>query len=360
MAQKRNQVIPKSEDIAIPEVADVSASYDPVLCDVNMPLQAVFYPMGFALEITTNSPEITAGARESWGHFPKLFAEPALQFRVGIMGKGNKAHLSVPTYRSWLNLMSVVDGDNVAVCDLRRGVAFSWLTEAALADRLYLRYYFLEGPVLSMLQHLYLVAVHAACVSFADQGVLLCGDSGAGKSSLAYACARRGWTFIADDTISLIRAEQERKVIGNPHRIRFREAGVELFPELSKHQIVKQISGDRAIELTTATVPGISIALTSPVNYVVFLNRRDGNTPGLRPFSKQHAFSWLKKEICFGEDEVRQAQANSLQNLLTAEILELRYRDLSTAVDLLEAHMLNDAACPPAEPAVSLRPEDNG
>src|SRR5262249_4195642 len=175
---------------------------------------------------------------------------------------------------------ALADAENFTVCDMRRGVAFSWLTQAALKDRLYLRYYFLEGPVLSMLQHLYLVPVHAACVNFAERGVLLCGDSGAGKSSLAYACASRGWTFVADDTISLIRAQRERRVIGNPHRIRFREAGVELFPELRRHNVVEQISGDRAIELATANVPEISTAIISPVHYVVFLNRRDCSRPG--------------------------------------------------------------------------------
>jgi len=360
MTQKRHRVIPIPEEVATPEVV-AAASYDPVLCKMKMPLHAVLYPLGFALEITTNSSEVIAGARESWGHFPRVFAERPLQLRVAVMGAGNKAQLSAPAYRAWLNLMiAVADAENFTVCDLRSGVAFSWLTQAALADRLYLRYYFLEGPALSMLQHQYLVPVHAACVNFAGRGVLLCGDSGAGKSSLAYACARRGWTFIADDTISLIRAQRERRVIGNPYRIRFREAGVELFPELSKYQVVQRVSGDRAIELSTATVPEITTAFMSPVDYVVFLNRRDCNSPDVVPFSKQKSFSWFKKEICYGEEDARQAQVASLQRLLTAEIIELRYSDLSTAVNLLEAHVLDGALRPPAESTASLPREENG
>ena len=331
-----------------------------MLCNMKMPLHAVLYPLGFPLEITTNSPEVVAAARESWGHFPKAFSEPALHLRVGVMGTGNRAGLSAPTHRTWHNLLiGVADAENFAVCDLRQGVAFSWLSEAALADRLYLRYYFLEGPVLSMLQHRYLVPVHAACVNFADRGMLLCGDSGAGKSSLAYACARRGWTFIADDTASLIRGRTERRVIGNPYRIRFREAGVELFPELSKQRIVEQVSGERAIELATATAPGLSTALTSPVDYVVFLNRLDCNPPGLGPFPKQKALSWFKEVLCYGEDDVRQTQVASLHNLLTAEILELRYSDLSMAVDLLEALVLDGAGRPQADSAESLPRAEN-
>ena len=357
LAQKRQEIMSTFEDVLTSDVA-AAAQYDPVLCDMRMPLHAVFYPLGFTLEICTNSPEVVAAAGESWGHFQSAFAEPPLQLRVGVMGAGNKAHMTVPTYRAWLNLMiAAADSENFAVCDMRRGVAFSWLTHAALADRLYLRYYFLEGPVLSMLQHLYLVPVHAACVNLAGRGVLLCGDSGAGKSSLAYACARRGWTFVADDMISLIRAQRKRTVIGNPYRIRFREAGVELFPELKTHQVVKQVSGERAIELATPTAEEISTALTSTVDYVIFLNRRDDNPPALVPFSTQKAFSWFKKVICYGDEDVRQAQTASLQNLLTAEILELRCGDLSTAVDLLEAHVLNGA--PASETMASLPREKN-
>lgn len=343
MAHKRQEIISTYEDVAIPDVA-TAAPYDPVLCDMKMPLHAVFYPLGFKLEIFTNSPEVIAAARESWGHFQSTFAQPPLQLRVGVMGAGNRAHLNVPTYRAWLNLMiATSDSENFAVCDLRRGVAFSWLTHAALADRLYLRYYFLEGPVFSTLQHLYLVPLHAACVNLGGRGVMLCGDSGAGKSSLAYACARRGWTFVADDSICLIRAEKKRRVIGNPYRIRFREEGVQLFPELRKQEIVVQVSGERAIELATATTREISTALTSTVDYVVFLNRRDGGPPALVPFSRQKALSWFKKEICYGDEDVRQAQAASLQNLLTSEILELRYKDLSSAVELLESLVLDGA-----------------
>jgi len=339
---------------------EATAPYDPVLSNMPMELREVLYPLGFPLEITTNSPEVVAAARESWGCFPKAFAKAPLRFRVGVMGEGGGAALPVPRHRAWLHLITTVaDSENFVVIDMNQGVAFGWLTQASLVDRVYLRYYFLEGPVLCMLQHLYLVPVHAACVSFAGRGVLQCGDSGAGKSSLAYACARKGWTFVADDTVSLIRDQSERKVIGNPYRIRFKPDGAKLFPELSKQQVVEQVSGDRAIELATATVPEITTALMSPVDYVVFLNRRDGNAPGLVPLSKQRADSWFKKEICYGDEDVRQAQAASLQNLLSAELLELRYRDLATAVDLLEAHVREGAAYRPAESAVSLPREEN-
>ena len=311
---------------------------DPLLCDVELPFRGIYHPRGFTVEITTNSPEVLAGARESWGQFQQQFPEPPLQLRVGVMGTGNGVCPPIPTCRVWRSLMlNLADAENYAVCDLRRGFAFCWLTQAAAENTPYVRYNFLEHCVLSLLTQMYLVPLHGACVRFRDRGVLLCGDSGAGKSSLAYACARRGWTFIADDASELIRERDEPIVLGNPHQIRFREAGVELFPELGLETPTPRATGELAIELATSKAPEIATALTSSVDYVVFLNRRDSDPPCLMPLSNQAALPWFEQVICYGEEEVRRAQKASLHKLLEKPTLELRYRDLDWAVDRLEA-----------------------
>jgi hypothetical protein len=46
---------------------------------------------------------------------------------------------------------------------------------------------------------------------------------------------------------------------------------------------------------------------------------------------------YLEQVICYGDQHLRDAQKSSLHALLRAEILELRYTELNTAVDCLEA-----------------------
>lgn len=317
---------------------------DPVLCDLDMPLRGIYYPRGFAVEITTNSPEVLVGAEESWGRFHKVFSKPPVQLRVGVIGSGRGVCPPAPTYRSWRNLMlNVADNENFSVCDLSRGIGFCWLTQSAVEDRAYLRYRFLEASVLSMLQHLYWAPVHAACVKFRDRGVLLCGDSGAGKSSLAYACARRGWTFVADDTSALVRSEMDLTVTGNPYQFRFREAAVNLFPELGRQSVTERATGALAIEMATAAIPEIVTALTSPVDYIVFLNRREPEPLGLAAIPKETALAWFEQVVTHGEEESRRAQKVALRRLLERPILEMRYRDLDWAVDRLEAMVVDGA-----------------
>jgi hypothetical protein len=109
---------------------------DPLLYDFEMPLQATYYPFGFSLEITTNSHEVLAAAEESWGHFRKLFSEPPLQIRIGVLDGGPAEPPTVQTLRQQRGLLArVADAENFSVSDMNNGFAFVWLTRAAVENR---------------------------------------------------------------------------------------------------------------------------------------------------------------------------------------------------------------------------------
>jgi len=310
--------------------------FDPLLYDFEMPLRAVHYPVGFPLEIATNSEEILAAARESWGYFNKVFAYPPLALRIGVLDGGPADCPPEPVHRQQRNLRAcVADTENFSVSDLKNGFAFAWLTRATVENRAYLRWHFLEAMSWNLLGA-YLTPVHAACVRLQDRGVLLCGDSSAGKSSLAYACAKNGWLYMADDSSSLVRGRREPLVVGNPYQIRFRESAVELFPELKQWPLTLRATGEMAIEVRTARMPEVRTMTECFIDYIVFLRRGHAGPPRLLPFPKHEALRWFEQVICCGEGEVVEAQKASLQNLLTAEIFELRYGGLAAAVGRLE------------------------
>jgi len=320
------------------EVPSTPAITDPVLDAFELPLRAIFHPLGFTIEIVTNSQEVIASAEESWGRFHKTFSEPPVQLQIGVLEGGSQECPPIPVSRARANLLLTnADTENFIVCDMRRGYAFGWVTQAAVADRAYFRYYLLESTAWILVQSLHLTPLHAASVRLADRGVLLCGDSGAGKSSLAFSCARRGWTFLSDDSVCLVRNRKDRLVVGNPYQFRFREVGVELFPELKKHSVTPRPTGEMAIELSTVSMPGIATAQSGTVDYIVFLNRREPGPPCLATFPKENALPWFETVISFGERDVREAQGASLRRLLEVPVYELRYRDLDWAVNRLEA-----------------------
>ncbi len=212
--------------------AEQESISDPLLCRVEMPLRATFYPLGFAVEIATNSHDVLDAARESWGRFRAVaFPEPPLQITIGVLEGESSICPRTPICRAQRNLLSIIaDADNFSVCDLDKQFAFAWLTEAAVEHRSYLRYHFLEAAAMVLLASSYATPLHAACVSYGGQGFLLCGDSGAGKTSLAYACARAGWTYTSDDAAYLVHGREDCLAVGNPYQIRFRPSAVQLFP----------------------------------------------------------------------------------------------------------------------------------
>jgi hypothetical protein len=226
------------------------------------------------------------------------------------------------------NLFAIVhSADNFAIADLSRGTSFSWLTPAVVSDHGYFRYHFLDSLVYSMLGGLYLTPIHAACITLDGSGVLLCGDSGSGKTSLAYACAKKGWTYVADDASHLLRPGTDRRILGRPHEIRFRSTATLLFPELGAFTPVRRANGKFDLEIKTCDLNLPYISTETRAGYLVFPKRDFEGPVGFRKLDRDIAAAWLCEVLCVGEESVRQAQRESLAALLELPIFELCYRD---------------------------------
>jgi hypothetical protein len=232
----------------------------------------------------------------------------------------------------------VADAQNFWCCDLTRGFASAWVTEPAAADAGYLRYHVIEAMAYSMQESLHVISLHAACVALEDHGVLLAGDSGSGKSSLAYACARRGWTYISDDASCLTRHGGGRQVLGDSSLFRFRETAGALFPEFSGMQESRHARGKPTIEVRTASLPAVRTASESRVDSIVFLNRRDarGGRAELLRVAKEDALSYLALSPWPADLPTESGRLATVERLLGAGVYEMRYRDLDPAVDALE------------------------
>jgi len=174
--------------------------------------------------------------------------------------------------------------------------------------------------------------VHGACVSAAGKGVLLCGDSGEGKSTLAYAGARSGWTYVSDDATYIPMNRADRLATGNCAQIRFRPSGVALFPELAGKPITPRAAGKPSIEVRTSEWPEIATASTTSVDYILFLNRGFADPQELVPLQTSSVLPWFKQHLLSPPD-TRVKQEQTLERLLSAAVFELRYHDVGWAID---------------------------
>jgi hypothetical protein len=312
------------------------AKVDPTLCQFDLPLQRRYFPFGFPLDLETNSPDVIQAAQEGWGHFSKAFDEAPVRLTLGVTDSDSVPSEPGSTFRSREHLMFVVaDPENFFTCDFNNNFAFGWITRAVAADHPFLRYWILSAAAHMLIDQSALAPLHAALLMRNGCGVMLCGDSFAGKSTLAYACARAGWTYISDDGTLLVRNRADRYAIGDPHTIRFREDTRDLFPELADRIPVVRPNGKIAIEMFTHELP-INTAPGCSIDHVVFLNRQQHGHARLRHYPKDQAWEEWGKYASFGTDQVRAAQRRSHERLLQAGIWELAYSHFDDAVARLE------------------------
>lgn len=309
---------------------------DALLYDMELPLSGTFYPLGFAVEILTNDPDVLMAANESFGHRRLRRGSTTLRVRIGISEGGGPGCPQEPTRRIYSHLCSLVaDAHNQALLDLRTCTSFIWLTKSALKSRLYFRYNFLEKVVYLLLGASVVTDVHAACVSKHGKGILLCGDSGAGKSTLAYACARAGWTYTSDDTSYLINDSKEPRVIGHSHRVRFRPAAMDLFPEIGSREVTPRMEGKASIEIPVSELPLLFTAAETRVYSVVYLNRHPSAGGRLLPLPQGTATERTRNEL-FSAGEIRAKHEKTLEILSAVPTYELEYCELDHAIHRLD------------------------
>jgi hypothetical protein len=310
--------------------------HDPVLSEFELPRRAVHYPFGFPLELQTNSEDVIRAAEQSWGLFAPEFGGTPTRISLAVSDNDESPLPPPPAFRSRGHLMSIVsDAENFVICDFSRGYAFGWVTPAVAANAGFLRYSFLEAAGLTLLDQLHLAPIHAALVARNGRGILLCGESFAGKSTLAYACARAGWTYISDDGTSLLRDRNDSYAIGNPHVIHLRDDAKILFPELANRLVVTRSNGKLGLEIFTSEL-SISLATGSAINHAVFLNRGESGPARLKHYSKSEFLLWCERCINYGEEHARAAQRRTYQRLAGAGTWEMDYHDLDSAVKCLE------------------------
>ena len=310
------------------------------LANLEFPLRARFYPLGFPLDLETNSESVMQAAREAWQGFCSRFTEAPVQLCLGAGGHDELPAVREPRVVSQAHIIaSIRDPSTFMVCDLRGGFAVGWLSKKAADDRPFVRYRFLHAYAMNMLVHKFLAPVHAAFVAWDGQGVLLCGDSFAGKSTLAYACARSGWTYLGDDAAYLIRSRTDCMAVANPHYLHLREDAPTLFPELKDNAIAVRPNGKIGMEIPTAGL-GLTVSLGCPVAHIVFLRRAETGRVHLAPYARPAAMEWCEQYLCFGERHVIAEQKQTLRRLSGAGIWEMRYSGLDDAIACLQKLIL--------------------
>jgi hypothetical protein len=316
---------------------------DPLLYRKPLPYTGRYYPLGFPVDVASDMREVLDAAHESFGAYAPRFDRPPLRVHV-LTSEGGSARPPEPVLRAQRNLLLwVSDQENFAVCDHLQRFGYSCVTRATVADRIFFRWHFLDGLIYMLLELNYITSLHSACVAWEGAGVLLYGPSGVGKSTLSYACARRGWTYVSDDGCSIV-WDGGRTVIGEPHHFRFRAQAPELFPELAGRTIGQQLNSKPTIEMLTADLP-IRTAGECRVEHIAFLDRRPGIRASLTPIRKTETLERWEQHMPLLDPDQEARRSGQIESMAEAPAFDLRYSNYEDAALLLEQFVGGGAAC---------------
>lgn len=308
---------------------------DPLLADVSLQHSLVVYPLGFPIRIRTNDKRVLDVLASCWPHPNTISFARELSFHICVTGARSSECPPAPSAHARNGfVVFTADAQNHSLCDMEKGEAIAWIAASTLEHELYLRYHLLEGPIYTLVCTSHVTALHAACVSWDGVGVMLCGVSGAGKSSLAYACARAGWTYTSDDACYLPYARPDTLVLGQSHRARFRPSAKELFPELLGRSLTPRAEGKPSIEIPIEELPIEHVSASAHVEYLVFLKRHLSPETELVPISKASARERLETANYPGE-QLQRRRNEAVNRIISKPAFELCYRDLNSAVSRL-------------------------
>jgi hypothetical protein len=125
-----------------------------------------------------------------------------------------------------------IPGHGRALCDARSGRVQVSYPRAAGKDLWLLSHPLFTIPLAELLKRRGLYMLHAAGLAVAGKGLLVAGQSGAGKTTLALALLRAGFDFLADDTVFLSREGKQLRILAFPDEVDVTAETLEFFPEL--------------------------------------------------------------------------------------------------------------------------------
>ena len=133
--------------------------------------------------------------------------------------------------------------------------------------------------------------LHAATLSFEGQGVVLVGNSGVGKSTLAAGLVSRGWTYLSDE-FAMIHPDTLR-LHPFPKAMCIKAGSFDVIERLNlplwrRRHYVKAIKGAVGYVRPQDFAPGV-VPSPCPIRFVIFPKYGDGEQPRFYPVLSGHA-----------------------------------------------------------------------
>ena len=238
---------------------------------------------------------------------------PSLQVHLKLMPESPGTWRDEPPpmqYFAGAGLLGgAMDASNLAVIQPSMRHALVCISPRLLRSHYYARSELLEFAVYTLAaQAGHLAPLHAACIGSGRRGVLIVGNSGTGKSTLAWQCAMLGLDFLSEDSTFV--DPRTLRATGLASYVHLHEDSLQfvdraaLRSKIRQAPVIRRRSGAPKYEVDLRKC-GIRLA-AAPLDLcgLVFLSRRAARTASLlRPVAHEQAITRFKREQLYAAQQ---------------------------------------------------------
>ena len=296
-----------------------------------LPFEARFVVAGSIWRIATNAPVILDAVGESLPASDGAVGPIALQVSCFVNSelRGEKPWTQ-PHFRGLDHLVYAAYGAGGAMLiDLRQRRAIGTFSPAMARDSSYWRCVLLPILLGVSSASLGITPLHCACLVRSGHGLILGGDAGAGKSTLAVTLALNNFAFLSDDWTYFSRSGSGAQAWGLPTPVKLLPDAVKYFPQLTEAQIAPSLNGELAYEVDPVEVFGVDRSLCCEPKWLVFVERTNGAGMFFKRISSDDAFRRFAEELeelPADISDMRKQQLQTVRALANRECWVLQHR----------------------------------
>jgi hypothetical protein len=265
----------------------------------NLPVGARFLVAGSIWDLKSNSQEIFRAMRETFDLAADGQSPADLDLRFHVDFAVQDAPLwPKPHFRALDHLYYATYGpcDSMLVDQSGRRVIGSF-SAAVASDLSYWKQTILPILLGIASASIRVTPLHCACVVKDGSGLLLAGESGAGKSTSALSLSLSGFSYLSDDCTYLSRTNTGIRAWGLPTPVKLLPDAVSYFSEVALLKPVLSLNGELALAVDPTEVFNVRRCLSCDPRWLVFLERKVDSAPVIKPMSSLEAASRLAADL---------------------------------------------------------------
>jgi hypothetical protein len=217
-----------------------------------------------------------------------------LWLRVQVIDSASS--LEPTHFRGMGHLVFCRYGANLFVFDLHRKRVDALISRAAAQNRELWTTIWLPLILGVMASSIGVLPLHSACVVSNGRGILIAGESMAGKSTLCVALAKNGFQLLSDDWTYVRTKGDVSECCGLQVPVKLLPDAVLHYPELTAYIPARTANGEIAYELPGNAL-GVQYASTCIPEALIFLERSASGAPSFIPAEQHYVEQYISNSV---------------------------------------------------------------